>query len=249
MTDDRPVLHVPARDIPIPTSVSAEAQAVLTMPAMQSPEYPPLDDLDAWREMIAEYDKTVGAMVGARAADAPVDTVEFDGGGFPVYDIRPHRSRRTTSASTSTSMAAPSSRRWRGLPGNGDRRGRPRGHTGLGGRLPHAARPPVPVRPRRRPEDLPPPARGPPARVHRVGGASAGGNLAAAVILHARDEGLPLPGAVGAEHPCCRPDAVERLAAHQPGSRSALDPKWWSRVDVVRRRSRPHRPLPVAGVR
>src|SRR4029077_9300481 len=38
----------------------------------------------------AKCEKTVGAWVVARAADAPVDTVEFDGGGFPVYDIRPH---------------------------------------------------------------------------------------------------------------------------------------------------------------
>ena len=89
MSDARPSLHLPARDIPIPTSVSPEAQAVLAMPPMDSPEYPDREDLDGWRAMIAEYDETVGALVSARVADALVATEEIDVDGVRVYDIAP----------------------------------------------------------------------------------------------------------------------------------------------------------------
>jgi epsilon-lactone hydrolase len=60
VSDPRAMLHLPARDIPIPTSVSAEAQAVLAMPPMEKMEYPALDDLEGWRAMIASYEETVG---------------------------------------------------------------------------------------------------------------------------------------------------------------------------------------------
>ncbi len=46
MNELPPMLHLPARDIPIPTSVSAEAQAVLAMPPMTKTEHPALDELE-----------------------------------------------------------------------------------------------------------------------------------------------------------------------------------------------------------
>ena len=56
--DSRPVFHLPARDIPVPSSISAEAQAMLAMgPLMPDVEYPPLDDHDAWRTMVAERER------------------------------------------------------------------------------------------------------------------------------------------------------------------------------------------------
>ena len=60
VSDPHTMLHLPARDIPIPTSVSAEAQAVLAMPPMEKMEYPALDDLEGWRAMIASHEETVG---------------------------------------------------------------------------------------------------------------------------------------------------------------------------------------------
>jgi hypothetical protein len=45
------MLHLPARDIPIPTSVSDEAQAVIAMGRLIPPVqgYPALDDAAGWR--------------------------------------------------------------------------------------------------------------------------------------------------------------------------------------------------------
>ena len=59
MTEPMTPLHLPARDIPIPSSVSPEAQAVLAMPPMETVEYPEPDDMDGWRTMITSYDETV----------------------------------------------------------------------------------------------------------------------------------------------------------------------------------------------
>jgi monoterpene epsilon-lactone hydrolase len=94
--DARPVFHLPARDIPVPTSISEEAQAMLAMgPLMPDAEYPPLDDRDAWRAMIAERESAVLAMLTAARPGAP-DAValatqvdEIDPGGFPVYVVLP----------------------------------------------------------------------------------------------------------------------------------------------------------------
>src|SRR3954465_614739 len=82
-------LELPAREIPIPTSVSPEAQAVLAMPALPAPERPPVGDLDAWRTMIREHDASIDELMSARTADAPVAVEERDVGGVRVYDLVP----------------------------------------------------------------------------------------------------------------------------------------------------------------
>ena len=89
MTGTRPVIHLPARDIPVPRSVSPEAQAVLAMPAMDEPERPALADLDGWREVIRTHDETIGALMSARTASATVSVEERALGTFGVFDIRP----------------------------------------------------------------------------------------------------------------------------------------------------------------
>jgi epsilon-lactone hydrolase len=85
------MLHLPARDIPVPTSVSPEAQAVLAMGRLGPPaqEMPALDDSDAWKAYVAETDGFVRSMVGDGVAD-------FDGtiedrviGACPVYVVTP----------------------------------------------------------------------------------------------------------------------------------------------------------------
>ena len=202
--DSRPVFHLPARDIPVPSSISAEAQAMLAMgPLMPDAEYPPLDDHDAWRAMIAERERAVLKMLAqaGRRADgaAPLatQTGELDLGGFPVYVILP-------------AGVSPDDRRvyldihggaW--IQGGGE----VCRSSALFTSAIYGAR--VWAVDYRMPPDHPYPTpledclaayrallgeRGPEEII--VGGVSAGGNLAAALILRARDEGLPLPAAV-----------------------------------------------------
>ena len=59
------------------------------MPLLEEPEHPPADDLDAWRELIAAHDQAIGAMMSERTASAPVTTAEQIVGGAPVYEITP----------------------------------------------------------------------------------------------------------------------------------------------------------------
>jgi monoterpene epsilon-lactone hydrolase len=202
--DARPVFHLPARDIPVPSSISEQAQAMLAMgPLMPDVQYPPLDDHDAWRATIAERESTVLGFItaagrGSRAAGAlatPVD--EIDLGGFPVYVVVP-------------AGVSPDDRRvyldihggaW--IQGGGEvcRATALRTAPLYGARvwavdyrMPPGHPYPTPLDDclaayralleQRNPGEI------------IIGGASAGGNLAAALILRARDEGLPLPAAV-----------------------------------------------------
>ncbi|MBL7496482.1 alpha/beta hydrolase [Frankia sp. CNm7] len=193
--DSRPTVHLPARDIPVPSSLSPEAQAMLAMPRLEISGYPPLADKDAWRDQIAQRNEALLAMMSGRppAAGTEVDEIEAD--GVRVYVITPP-----------------------GVPDDGrvylDIHG---GALILGGGevcramgTGTAAR--VGARTwavdYRMPPDHPYPAplddcvtayrallRDHAPEQIIVGGASAGGNLAAALLLRARDEGLPLPAA------------------------------------------------------
>jgi acetyl esterase/lipase len=165
---------------------------------MDAPEYPPLDDLDAWRSMIAEQDKAVGAILSARAADAPVTTQELDLGGVRIYDITPH------------GRAAGDDRVYLDLHGGAFIYGAGDTCRAMGAGTAQRVGQRVWAVDYRMPPDHPFPAglddcvaayrallddHRPDSIV--IGGASAGGNLAAAVILRAREEGLPRPaGAV-----------------------------------------------------
>jgi acetyl esterase/lipase len=196
MSNPRPVLHVPARDIPVPTSVSAEAQAVLAMPPMPAPDYPAVDDLDGWHEMIAGYDKTVGSMVSAGVDDAPVTTEEFDVDGVRVYDIRPF------------ALARDDDRIYLDIHGGAFIHGAGETCRAMGIRTAIRLVAHVWAVDYRMPPDHPfPDGLDDCVAVYRalledhrpdtivIGGASAGGNLTAAAILRAREEGLPLPAA------------------------------------------------------
>ena len=117
-------------------------------------------------------------------------------------------------------------RRWRSVPVDGAPRSGACRAPHVGGRLPHAARPPVSRR--RSTTAWPCTARcsrsGRPEQIV-VGGWSAGGNLAAAFMLRARAEGLPMPEGAAALHAGGRPHRVGRHVRHQR-----------------RRRLRPHQP-------
>jgi epsilon-lactone hydrolase len=197
--EPRPVFHLPARDIPVPSSISAEAQAVLAMgPVGPGHEWPAADDLEGWRALVAEQAEQIwGTFI--KAGTRPTATVadEIDLGGFTVYVILPDGvspdDRRVyldihggawafgggEICKTLALLTAPAigARVW-----------------SVDYRMPPDNPYPVPLDDclaayrallgQRRPEEI------------IVGGGSAGGNLAAALILRARDEGLPLPAAV-----------------------------------------------------
>jgi len=83
------VVHLPARDIPIPTSVSAEAQAIMAMAPMDQPPLPPADDLEAWRAHIKAHDETIASLMAERTAGAPVTATTLEVDGVVVHELVP----------------------------------------------------------------------------------------------------------------------------------------------------------------
>lgn len=191
------VRHLPAREIPIPTSVSEIARAVMAAPLPPSPAPPALHDVAGWRRMIAEHDRSMGEMLAQRTGAAEVAVQERQIAGVRVYEVLPE-----------------------GLP-EGDTRlyidihggafvfgaGEMCRAMGIGAATRFRAR--VWAIDYRMPPDHPFPAPGDDClAVYRaaleqyrpddivIGGSSAGGNLAAVTVLRARDTGLPMPAAV-----------------------------------------------------
>lgn len=193
------MVHLPARDIPVPTSVSAEAQAALAMGRLGPPpgEYPPLDDVAGWKAHVKERDDFVRSMIANAMANVDASVEERRLGPFTVYVITPEGiaddDRRvyldihggawvlgggdlckTTGTASAVRLHV---RTW-----------------AVDYRMPPEHPFPTPLDDclaayralleERRPDEI------------IVGGASAGGNLAAALVLAARDEGLALPAAV-----------------------------------------------------
>jgi len=188
------ILHLPARDIPLPQSISAEARALLAAIAERPVrgEMPEGNDPVAWKRAIAEAEE--GVLPFLRPLDGlpglTRDTVSM--AGVTTYVATPE--------------GAPSDRAYLDIHGGGlvMLAGEATRLMGLmmASRVGVATFSPD----YRMPPDHPYPAalddcfavyralleRYPPERIV-VGGASAGGNLAAALALRARDEGLPLP--------------------------------------------------------
>jgi epsilon-lactone hydrolase len=190
---------MPAREIPVPDSVSKEAQAVLGMGRLGPPprDLPALDDVEGWKTYVAETDGFVRSMVGDATKGFAGRIEVRDVGPCPLYVVTPEGvtdddrrvffdihggawvlgggelCKRTTIASANAVRA----RTW-----------------SVDYRMPPDHPFPTPLDDclsayrllldERRPSEI------------IVGGTSAGGNLAAALILKARDEGLPPPAAV-----------------------------------------------------
>ncbi|MEV1067107.1 alpha/beta hydrolase [Streptomyces sp. NPDC050263] len=194
----RPAVRLPARDIPLPTSVSPAAQAaIVSGMAARATRYPGPDDLDGWRALAAATDEAVRAMVGGTLPAFGGEVARIDLDGLPVHVITPEG-------------LAPGDRRvYLDIHGGGWISGkgevcRARGaltSVSVGARvwavdyrMPPDHRYPAALDDcltayralldERRPEEI------------VVGGSSAGGNLAAALMLRARAEGLPLPVAL-----------------------------------------------------
>ncbi|HEX4218134.1 MAG TPA: alpha/beta hydrolase [Acidimicrobiales bacterium] len=189
-------LHVPARDIPAPTFLSSEAQATLEVGPVGEAEYPPPDDLGAWRAMIEARDALLTSMLEPRASLVQATVVDTELDGVRTFVITPAGIGPDDSrvcleihggalimgggaccrAMGVTSAAAVGARTW-----------------AIDYRMPPDHPYPAPL------DDCVTAYRAL-LRDHRpadiiVRGGSAGGNLAAALVLRARDEGLPLPAA------------------------------------------------------
>jgi epsilon-lactone hydrolase len=184
---------VPARELPVPEFLSAVARAYLT-PQSATTGYPAIEDKAGWQSYVIAADRIVLPLVQRINAYSTATVEERDAGGARVFDIQP------------PGLAA------------GDRTVILDMHGGAlilcGGELCRLIGMGLAARLQRRvwsvdyrmPPDHPYPAalddcmaayrallaeRSPHEIL--VSGNSAGGNLAAALMLRARDEGLPMP--------------------------------------------------------
>jgi monoterpene epsilon-lactone hydrolase len=194
--DLRPTLHVPARDIPIPAHLSPEAQAQMAQGTLSNPPWPPLEDIIAWRRLIATMDEMGLAGLTMMSQQVQAEAQEIDADGVRVFVVQPRVVADDNGAvyldihgGALLWGSGPSCRAMGIIT------------AGMMGSKVWAVD-------YRMPPDHPYPAaledcvkayrallrQCPPEKII-IGGASAGGNLAAATILRARDEGLPLPAA------------------------------------------------------
>jgi acetyl esterase/lipase len=188
------------RSFPIPTSVSPEAQAFLASPGIGggAAGYPALDDIEGWHAHVASSDAMLIAAFAMQAAGTAVTVEETTVGDVPVFLVTPegvesgpehplyfdiHGGALVMGGGDACRAMATASATRVGLP-----------TWSVDYRMP---------------PDHPYPAslddclivyravleQHAPERIV-VGGGSAGGNLAAALMLRARDEGLPMPAAL-----------------------------------------------------
>jgi epsilon-lactone hydrolase len=193
---DETTVHLPSRQIPTPSSLSPEARALLTVKLPEASPYPALDDLDGWRSRVAEQEAMMQELLVSGVAGAPAHVEEIESEGVSVHVITPD------------GTAEDDRRLYLSVHGGGFITGAGAScrAMGIGDALQIGARTWA-VDYRMPPDDPYPAPLDDCVAVYRsmlrdhspeeivVGGASAGGNLAAALILRARDEGLPLPAA------------------------------------------------------
>jgi acetyl esterase/lipase len=194
--DIRPMLHVPARDIAVPTSISPPAQVQLAQGSLSNPPWPAQEDIGAWRALIASMDEMGEAGLKRMSQHIDADVEEVDADGVRVYVVTPH------------GVAADDQAVYLDIHGGALLWGGGESCRAMGTLTAGMVRAKVWSVDYRMPPDHPYPApvddcvaayrallRKYPAEKIIIGGPSAGGNIAAATILKARDEGLPLPAA------------------------------------------------------
>ena len=190
-------LQLPARSIPVPTTISPEAQAFLAGGLPIAPPDISHTDKDAWRAYVAQAEAMMEPIMAARSNAMPATISEHRLSNATLYEITPD-----VIADADADKAI--------LHTHGG------GFIFGGGRLAAYAAIPMSLATGlrsfsidyRMPPDYPFPAglddameayrllleRYAPEKI-AFEGSSAGANLAAALALRARDEGLPLPGA------------------------------------------------------
>jgi monoterpene epsilon-lactone hydrolase len=196
-------IEVPARKIPIPLSISEQARLALrTIMATAVPSLPSLGDIEGWRAYIGEREEVALLRLNRLETERPV-TVEVRqvAHGVDVHVIEPGVSEQPP--------MEPVRGTYLFLHGGALITGRGRISRAYGALASAAIGLKTWAVDYRTPPDHPYPAAlddcvasyralldEEDARRVIVGGESAGGNLAAAMVLRARDEGLPLPAAI-----------------------------------------------------
>ena len=199
MADDQgPVaVELKSRRVPLPAALSEAAKAVLTMPRPAQGAYPALADKDGWRRLVAARDKASAELSAPYAARLKADVTASALGGVAVYKATPRAERLIADQHVVFDIHGGAL-----LFGGGE--ANVRFSTAAialrTGRVAYGVD-------YRVPPDHPYPAAlddcvaayralltEVPAERIVVSGTSAGGNLAAALLLRARDEGLAMPG-------------------------------------------------------
>lgn len=190
-------LTVPARNIPIPGSISDAAQMVLALPPQfrDGVSYPDLEDVEGWRAHVAERDELIGGLVLNQAAAVDATAEERDVDGVAVHVVTPAGAEDDVIVLDLHGGALI----YMGGPACGAMAKLTAASTGFRTWSVDYRMPP----------DHPYPAglddtvsvyrtlvETHPAQQVAVVGGSSGGNLAAALILRVKEEGLPLPGAL-----------------------------------------------------
>jgi acetyl esterase/lipase len=231
----RPGIFVPARFVPTPRTISPEAQAFLSSPPpVEQTSMPALEDKAGWRAHIQQADRVLIAITAQQAQAHPAETVTHSLSAAPIYEITPkslsHRNEK-----------------WAILYIHGG------GFMMGGGQAAAYAAMPIASLAETRtysvdyrmPPDHPFPAglddcveayrwlleRYKPENI-ALYGPSAGGNLAPACILKARDLGLPLPAACAVHSPAAdctesgdsyeTNDTIDIVLKHRSGGLFAL---------------------------
>lgn len=88
MSDELGTLHIPARDIPVPASVSEAAQTMLRAPRRMVPPYPPVEDLEAWRKLGVAINQAILPMLQATAVHVAAQVRDSDRNGVRVYEVQ-----------------------------------------------------------------------------------------------------------------------------------------------------------------
>jgi acetyl esterase/lipase len=180
----------------MPTSVSAQARERLSMTSpFERSVYPDLDDLDGWLALVDERNRHIAEVFAGVEMPSATEAIDVD--GVTTYVICPDGVDDATApicvdihggaliaggGILSRSMAVNSAQRTGMLTWAPDYRMPPRFPYPAG--LDDCLAVYRAALAQRVPEQI------------VVGGSSAGGNLAAAMLLRARDEGLPMPGAL-----------------------------------------------------
>ena len=193
------------RTIRVPPTVSAHAQAVIAagqqmvVDRIDNPAVtPPLDDADAWKAHIAFMDEAIVTGFAASAADIPATVEAREIAGVQVNVITPEGVDASDDAPIQLdihggALVAGGDEACRFM--NTSAAARAGLHTwGVDYRMPPDHPYPTPL------DDCISVYRAllevrPPEKI-LVGGGSAGGNLVAAMLLRAKDEGLPMPAAL-----------------------------------------------------
>jgi acetyl esterase/lipase len=198
MADDHGPMAVElaSRRVPLPAALSDAAKAVLTMPRPAQGAYPALGDKDGWRRLVAARDKASAEMSAPFAARLKADVEAHPLGGAPVYRATPQGERLIADKHVVFDVHGGAL-----LFGGGEANVRfstaaialrtGRVAYGVDYRVPPDHPYPAAL------DDCVAAYRGllaeVPAERIVVSGTSAGGNLAGALLLRARDEGLAMP--------------------------------------------------------